>query len=259
MDDINDIVMFNGKAESAPAPEATVEAAPAAAATTAAEVEQPRQERDEHGKFKAAESAKTPEAAQQQGQPEPAKAEKGQMSALLAERAKRQELERKYAELERRLQGQPQEERDIFTDPAGVVQEHVSKAVAPFRQLMFNQSVQLAEGKHQDFAEAVQHFLALTEENPQLRDNWLNSDDPGEFAYVVGSSTPQYRESFAKRYTDQVSAKDAEIATLKAQIADLQKSQLNAVPASLNRQPSGAVPARESNELDIREIARFKG
>jgi hypothetical protein len=262
MDDINSIVMFGNKAESAAAPEATVEAAPAAAATTAVEVEQPRQERDESGKFKAAntEPAKAPEqAAQQQVQPEPAKVERGQMAALMAERAKRQQAEQRAAELERRLQGgQPQEEPDIFTDPGRVVQEHVNKAVAPFRQVMFNQSVALAESQYPDFSEAAQHFLALTEQNPQLRENWLNSDNPGEFAYRVGASTPEFRQAFAKRYTDQVSAKDAEIATLKAQLADLQKAQLNAVPESLNRQPSGAVPARESNDLNVNEIVRFK-
>ncbi len=266
MDDINSIVMFNGKAESAPAPEATVEAAPAAAATTAAEVEQSTQERDEHGRFKPAEPAKAPAQVEQKAEPvqstqqaQPAKVEEGRMSALLAERAKRQQAEQRLAELERRLQsGQPQEEPDIFTDPARVVQQHVQQAVAPFRQVMFNQSVQLAESQYPDFSEAAQHFLALTERNPQLKDAWLNSEDPGEFAYHWGTSTPEYRQAFAKRYTDQVSAKDTEIATLKAEIANLKNSQLNAVPESLNRQPSGAVPAREGNDLDIRNIVRFK-
>lgn len=263
MDDINSIVMFGNTAESAPAPEATVDAAPAAAATTAVEVEQaPKQERDESGKFKStAEPAKAQEQVlEQQAPAQSAPAEKGQMAALLAERAKRQQIEQKYAELERRLNGgQQPAPTDFFEDPAKAVQEQVANAVAPFRQVMFNQSVALAESQHTDFGEAVQHFLALTEKNPQLRDAWLNSEDPGEFAYHWGTSTHEYRQSFAKRYTDQVSVKDTEIATLKARVAELEKAQLNAVPESLNRQPSGAVPARESNDIDIREIARFKG
>jgi hypothetical protein len=182
------------------------------------------------------------------------------MAALLAERAKRQQAEQRAAELERRLQsgGQPQEEADIFTDPGRVVQDHVNRAVAPYRQMMFNQSVQAAEGRYTDFGDAVQHFLALTEQNPQLRENWLASDDPGEFAYRVGASTPEFRQAFAKRYTDQISAKDTEIGTLKARIAELEKAQLSVVPDSLNRQPSGAVPVREGNDMDIRNIVRFK-
>jgi len=261
MDDINSIVMFGNTTESAPAPDVKVEAAPAAAATTAAEVEQaPKQERDESGKFKAAntEPAKAQEQAAQQA-PEPAKAEKGQMSALLAERAKRQQAEQRAADLERRLQaGNQQPATDFFEDPEKAVQEQVATAVAPFRQAMFQQSLTVAQSQYQDFDEAAEHFAQLVEQNPQLRDNWLASDNPGEFAYVVGSSTPQYRQAFAKRYTDQVAAKDTEIATLKAEIATLKNSQLERVPESLNRQPSGAIPARESNDLDVRNIVRFK-
>jgi hypothetical protein len=76
----------------------------------------------------------------------------------------------------------------------------------------------------------------------------------------MGSSAPEYRQQREKSFTDQISAKDAEIKTLQARLAELEGAQkkLSEIPESLNRQPSGSAPIRDGDEFDINKVVRFK-
>lgn len=259
MDDINSIVSFKSggepsKAEPAAKAEPVVETPQEPkgeqAATPAA------QERDEAGKFKAKEEVKADPKVETKVEPKEQKPV-GQLAALMAERAKRQELERRLAALEK---GQPQAEKpDIFTDPERAVAELVNQQTGPIRERFFKQSINTAAKSYEDFDAAAENFSAMMEANPSLIQQLRSEEDPGEFIYRVGSNTPEFREAQAAKTREQLSAKDTEIAALKAQIETLTKTSQakNDVPESLNRQPSGAIPDRDS-DTDIKNIVRFK-
>src|SRR5690606_36891154 len=147
-----------------------------------------------------------------------------------------------------------------FTDPEGTVQRLVDQKLAPLKQRLFAQSVQAAEKQYgAEFEAAAEQFMALAEANPALVQQLKDSEDPGLFVYQVGTNTPEFREAQAKKASEALAAKDSEIAALKAELESLKnaKHQRDAVPESLNRQPSGAVPQREDAD-DINSIVRFK-
>lgn len=266
MDDINEIVVFEGKTPSAPAQEAGVieTASPAEPKATTT------QERDESGKFKASEPVKEPvpepKEPEKKQESQPAAAQSGQMAALLAERARRQQAEADRQKLEAELQrlrsgGTEQPATaDFYANPEQAVDERVARHLAPFRQTFISQSIELASRSHEDFDDAIKHLMEAADQNPELQSMLVNHENPGEFAYFIGSTTPAFRQSFAQKHTQRLGEKDAEIATLKARIAELESGQkaVAALPESLNRQPSGSVPARDSNDMDIRNIVRFK-
>lgn len=266
-ENINEIVMFGNQSPAKAGGEGVTEAATPAAVPeqreTQAESHPAGPARDESGKFKAAEPAKEPAAATgTETRAEHETAQRGQMAALLAERAKRQQLEARLAELEARAQpGTQQQETDFYADPAKAIDERVASALAPFRQTFLSQSIEIASKAHEDFDEAIKHFMDAADQNPELRSMFLSHENPGEFAHFIGSTTPAYRQSASQKHAATLSAKDAEIATLKSRVAELEQGQkaVAGLPESLNRVPSGAVPARESNDLDARNIVRFKG
>jgi hypothetical protein len=263
VDDINSIVRFSSGSSNAapteqPAPEAPKgdTADKADAAPPAAE----RTERDEAGRFKSkADEVENQVKEEKAPDKVPAKPEEkptGQLAALMAERAKRQELERKLAALEKG----GTEPHDFFTDPDKAVKELVAQQVAPIRQKFFERSLRDAEKEHDDFDAAAENFSRLLDQHPALRERWLAEDDPGEFVYLVGSNTPEFRAARESKYRDEMSAKDAKIAALEAEIASVKNAQKarEEVPESLNRQPSGAVPRRDGDSEDINQIVRFK-
>ncbi len=261
MDDINSIVMFEGaKPEAEPA---KAEPTGEVAKTETAPPAESTRERDETGKFKAKEPEVKVEPEKVEAKPE-VKAEKGQMSALLAERGKRQEAERALQEMRERiaaLEAGKTEKADIFTDPEKAVGELVAKQVAPLRERFFNQSIKAAEKSHaEDWEQVATAFADMAEKDATLWERLRSAEDPGEFIYETGSNTPEFRQQQARKAQEMVSAKDAEIATLKAQLEELKKSQakLAEVPESLNRQPSGAIPSRNDDEYSINNIVRFK-
>lgn len=251
MESIESIVVFDQGA----APTGETTATPAAT-----------QQRDDQGQFKAEakpeqiEAPVTPEVKPVEV-PE-VKAEKGQISALLAERGKRQSAEAELQALRAKvaeLEGKPSE-TDIFTDPDKAIAERVNKQLAPIRQRFFDQSVKTAAAAHSDFEDVAKSFGEMLDADPTLHARWLESEDPGEFIYTVGSTTPQFREKQTSQYREQLSAKDSEIASLNARLKELEGSRkaLSEVPESLNKQPSGAVPVRNDADYDINNIVRFK-
>lgn len=266
-DDIQSIVMFNtgaGTPAAADTAQAVTESQPTGESAASPAVV----ERDEAGKFKAKEQASQAQPdAQQQPEAKPAETAqekpKGQLAALMAERQKRQQLEQELAQLRASQQSgaTQQQETDIFADPQKAVQELVDRQVAPLRQRFFTMSMQSAEGRYgQEFEAAAEQFMVLADVNPNLAQQLKDAEDPGEFVYLVGTNTPQFREAQSKKATEALKAKDAELAALKAELESLKKGQQarDAVPDSLNRQPSGSVPLRESDVEEVGNIVRFK-
>jgi hypothetical protein len=225
---------------------------------TATPAEPPRQERDESGKFKARQTAQ-PEPQEQQvaQQPDPGRPEKGQIAALLAERGKRQQAEQELAQMRARI---AQLEAGDVLDPQVAVKDQVQRELAPLRANFFQQSVELAGKAHEDYEEVIEHFIEMVENNPAIKEQWLANENPGEFAYRLGSTSPKHQEKRDRMFKEQMTAKDAEINALRAKVADLEKSQsaVANLPESLNRQPSGSQPARQDDEYDINKIVRFK-
>ncbi len=257
--------------DSAPVEKTTdVEAEPSSAAPETEETKGPARGAD--GKFTKAtegEAKAEPEAAkvaEKQPEKEPPKAEKGQISALLAERGKRQQTE---AELEKarariaELEG-GKEKPDFYTDPEKAVSELVNQRLTPIRQRFFDQSIKAASGAHEDFEAAAQHFSELIDKDPSLHARWMESEDPGEFAYEVGSNTPEFRKVQVTKHQEQLSALGEEntslkarVAALEAQLAEAEKSKLESLPTNLNGRPTGQARATESDSDDIKSIARF--
>jgi hypothetical protein len=267
--DIGSIVRFQSGASSNA--ETKVEPSePAKVEPTGESAAPPAAERDESGRFKSKEEPKVEAKAEPEVKPE-AKAEakpevkpepqsekpSGLLAALKAEREKRQQAEQRLASLEG---GAKADTSDFYEDPNKAVEERVNKLVAPIREKFFTQSMQAASKAHDDFEAAAEHFAKLLDIDPTLGQRWMQDEDPGEFIYRIGSDTPAHREAQAAKVKEQLSAKDTEIADLKAKLAAFEgaKKAAEDVPESLNRQPSGAVPARESDKTDIHNIVRFK-
>jgi hypothetical protein len=250
MDDINDIVSFkSGGGEPAAKAEVVAETPKVEEVAPTA-----TQERDESGKFKAKEEAKSEPAVTPPVETQKP-VQKDSVSALIAMRTRLQAAENRVKELEAGKAEKP----DIFTDPEKAVGDLVNQQVAPIREKFFKQSINAASKTYDDFQQAAENFSAMMESNPILVQQLRNDEDPGEFIYRIGSNTPEFREAQAAKTRETLSAKDIEIATLRAEIDTLKKTQQtrNDVPESLNRQPSGAIPDRDS-DTDIKNIVRFK-
>jgi hypothetical protein len=200
-----------------------------------------------------------PSAAKEAIQPTETKKEPlkpAELAAIIDERRKRQEAERELAE----LKGSKTEAPDFFADPEKAVEAKVQQIVAPIREKFFKQSITTAASAHTDFEQAAEVFAGMVEADPALRSQWLADDDPGEFIYRAATNTPAHREKFASELKSQLSAKDAEIAALKAELEGKSKAQaeLSAVPKSLNNVASGVPKAADTQDDDIASIVRFK-
>ncbi len=202
-----------------------------------------------------------PSAAKEVIQPTEAKKEPlkpAEIAAIMDERRKRQEAERQLAELRKQI---PEEKTDFFTDPEKAVQEQVQKAVAPIREKFIKQSIAAATSAHADFVQAAEVFEEMLKTNPVLADEWLASDDPGEFIYSTATNTPKHREQFAQELKGQLAERDAKIAALSQELEAVKKAQaeLAAVPKSLNNVASGSPPkAQDVDDDDLSKIVRFK-
>lgn len=215
------------KVESAkvePAVETKVEAEPKA--------EKPR---DESGKFKKAEPMVP-------------------LSALLAERAKRQQ----------EPEPEPKAKTSVFEDEDKGISERLEEHTAPLRQTLFEMSVELARGRHTDFDEVAEAFAKAAESDPRLWQSMRTAGNPASYIYTVGSQIKELSDvggDFVK-YREKITGElKAENAALKAQLDALTKAktELDSVPRSLNQLQSGASPkATDADPEDIRSIVRFK-
>jgi len=234
------------KAET-PAPEPKAETPPAP------EVKEPA--RDEAGRFTKPEVK--PEVKEQ-----PTRAD---IAAIIDERRKRQELERKVQEL---TASKPK--ADFWENPEQAIEERVSAFVNPLQSQNLQLQVEIARLKNPDFDDVMMEFLKAAQKDEVLRAQADNSPNPLEFIYREGKRIKElapYGGDLSKRDEAKFTELKAELAKrdelLKAVQAELEtvkkaQAELAAVPRSLNSEQSGTPKAAEADADDLRKIVRFK-
>lgn len=216
-----------------------VEAKPETTPETPSEKSQ--RERDEQGRFKAkgevtpepvAQATETPAAAPPaaatETKPEPTD-ERVPTGALIAERKKRQEAERRAEELERRWQ-QMQQPRppDPYTDPDGHRQFVQQQEVVVNARV--DASFEAAKAAIPDFEGVMQHWDELVAQNPMLYQQAIQHNAPAYWAYQhVKNHLAMQEIGDPKTYREK----------LKAELlAELQKQQPQARQTPATPQPS---------------------
>lgn len=214
--------------------------------------------RDEAGRFAKAEAP----------EPEKPAITKADVAAIIDERRKRQELERRLAQIE---QSQPKPEKpDIFENPDAAISERVREYVAPFEQTIFDLKLELAKQRMPDFDDAAISFFTAAQNDPHLKMLADNAQDQFSFIYregkrikelgEFGGDITKYRDKVTAEAKLEVSKRDEQIKLLMAQVEDLKKSQLalESIPRSLNKGNESAPRSRaEADEDDLGSIARF--
>lgn len=183
--------------------------------------------------------------------------------ATLAERRKRQEIERERDELRaqlQQLQNPPQPAPDMFENPegwqnhfGGQIRQQASQE-ASFNSLL-NTSEMLCRDKYDDFDDAKTKFMELAEANPVLAQQALGDPHPWRKAYTL---VKNHEKMEALGATDSVSLE----AKLREQIRAELEAELKAQPAqvaipnSLATAQSGRGTSGVWNPPTIDEILR---
>lgn len=218
-----------------------------------AKTDEPKPEAKPEAKTEAKpEQAKEPEkpAAPQQ---EMTEKERAFLKAMHEERQKRQELERRLQAIEaaKAQAGAPAEAPKTFwDDPEGALARHQESIRREALNARLQVSETLARKAHADFDEKVDTFGQLIQTTPGLRERWLASPDPAEFAYTVAKNHMEFqavgsldamREKIAKETELRVRAQIE--AELKAKAEALAKERA-ALPPSLSEARSTGQPNR---------------
>lgn len=144
---------------------------------------------------KAAEAKADPEAATAQttganaGEQKP-KEEEWTKKAVLDERRKRQELERKLEELQK--QQQPADKRpDLFADPEGALSHLETRLRQESAAARIELSQELMRSLHDDYDELEAEFHDLAKDNPVLLKQLAQATNPARFAYETAHKARQ--------------------------------------------------------------------
>lgn len=243
-------------AKADPAPPAAEPKAQTPAATepkSEVEAKTTEQARDEAGRFASkAEPAKEA----------PTRAD---IAAIIDERRKRQELERKVQELQSGKQ-----KPDFWDNPEAALDARVNELVNPLQSQNLQLQVELARLQNPDFDEVMMVFLKAAQENEVLKAQADNSPNPLKFIYQEGKRLKElgpYGGDLAKRdeakfgeLKGEIAKRDEQLKALQTELETLKKSQaeLAAVPRSLNAEQSGTPKAADADPDDLRKIVRFK-
>jgi hypothetical protein len=159
-------------------------------------VEQPETNRDEAGKFAPKEGAVEPEKVEPEVKPEkevvtPAQEasakERAYYAAAMDERSKRQALEKRIAELEGQTKKEPA--KGFWDDPEGQINEFKREMHGLVTKTRLETSEHIARNKYgTEFDKAVEVFGQVLQATPGLREQWIQSPDPAEFAYRIGKN-----------------------------------------------------------------------
>lgn len=159
-------------------------------------IPKPKEEAKEEPKAEVKEEPK-PEVKQEPKREEFTEKERAFLRAAEEERRKRQELERRLAELEKPKQ--EGEKKTFWDDPEGFLRAHDQQIEQKLTQREMNAKLATAEAiarvKYKDFDDNIQEFAQALQATPGLRDSWLAAPDPAEFAYRFGERTKMIREA----------------------------------------------------------------
>jgi DNA repair exonuclease SbcCD ATPase subunit len=212
--------------------------------------EEPKQPRGPDGKFASkGEDTDAP----------PASEDRVPIAAIHDERRKRQELERRVAEYEaklQQLQNPPQPAPDMFENPEGW-QNHFGGQIkqqaaqeASFNSLL-NTSEMLCRDKYEDFEEAKTKFMELAEANPVLAQQALGDPHPWRKAYTL---VKNHEKMEALGATDAQSLEARLREEIRAELQAELKPAPAAIPQSLATAQSGRGTSGVWNPPTIDEI-----
>lgn len=179
-------------------------------------------------------------------------AESWTKQAVLDERRKRQELEKRLKEYEQRLQPQAQQpaqpqqpQADWWSSPdqaAQVLQQQVEQQVFQTRVAM---SERMLRQQHPDYDEVSELFAERARQDPNLLQQVFSHPFPAEFAYQVGQQIKMLQEigndpsAYRQRLRDQLREEIlAEMGQQPARAQTPQSKPAAAVPRSLARDVS---------------------
>lgn len=131
----------------------------------------------------------------------------GLRKALEQERKRRQEHERKLAELEGKLsafstltakpnapaQPDAEQEPDFYSGPEKYIETREQRLMAAFNARLAELSADAMRAAHPDYDEAEKAFLEAVQHNPALAQQLRASGNPARFAYEHGKAYQQLR------------------------------------------------------------------
>lgn len=164
--------------------------------------------------------------------------------AVLDERRKRQELEKKLAEFEARLQQQqPQhqpEQPDWFASPEQAAQAMQAQFAESMFQTRVATSERILKKEYEDYDEVSNLFAEHARRDPNLMQQLYNHPFPAEFAYQVGTQIKLLEEiKDPKAYREKVRAEIlAEQGLQPGERSQAPATSKPAVPRSLARDVS---------------------
>lgn len=174
------------------------------------------------------------------------------VKAIQDERRKRQELERKLAELQN---AEEKKRPDVFEDPEGAFKFTESQIAQQVFQVRVEMSREMMALAKPDYEEKEALFVEMVKENPILAQELQRHPNPAKFAYETASKALQLKEM---ENLDEYKAKlKAEIraeieAELKQQQAAEQAKRQSIPPTLANKR--AAAPLNEQADEDLKSI-----
>ena len=159
--------------------------------------------------------------------------ERGFLRGLEEERRKRQELERRIAEMQTK---QPEGEKKTFwDDPEGHFKTQEQRQAQREMAFALKVSETIARSKYNDFDGAIEVFAEIlkTPAGPGVHAQFIAAQDPAEFAYRLGKQTKELREVGSVEAMRDKIAKEERIkleAEFKKKQADLVKQREELTP-----------------------------
>lgn len=181
-------------------------------------------------------------------------------TAVLDERRKRQDLEKKIQELEAKV-NQPapeqKQEEEIIPDPIDDPVGYKNYVKDSLKQEMFlervNETKAEMQAKHEDYPEMEKKFIELSNDNPALAQKLKQASNPAKFAYDTAK-----KHLDSQKYSDPNYLANLKEEMKKEILADLVKNQkTNSKPA-----PNVDIPDlsnRTSVESNVTQKEVFKG
>lgn len=211
-------------------------------------------ERGADGKFKAK--------GEQEDAPPASKEESGLQAGIAAERRKRQEIEQRYADLERQIaeMRQPKEPEapppSLWEDEQAFMQHNNSQVVSTAVQqatmnAKLDMSEMMARQSHEDFDDMKERFVKMMQENPAIQQQALNDPHPWNRAYQIAKNAATMEELGA-----------TDLDTLKAQLREQLKAEQEQaaarpqIPQSLAGEQSarGSVTSPDNGPPSLKDI-----
>ena len=118
--------------------------------------------------------------------------ERAAFAAAADERRKRQQLEARLAELEKK---QAEAGKTFWDDPEGALEKHRQEIRQTEVRVKLATTEAIARSKYTDFDEKIQAFSEVVQQTPGLHLQWLQSPDPADFAYKLGKNHIELRDA----------------------------------------------------------------